>query len=331
MIKQSRPGLLWEQLNTRQRFLVIQVLIFAFAIFPLGFYRLSQGQIAQALFDAILFLTLILLVALALKDHFFELSTRIMSITYVIAVYVVVDLTGQVGLFWAFVAVLGGFFTTKAHQALFSCLMMYLLIFYQDFGGADYPTIITFSACFALVVAFGYYFSSRLWRENARLDKQANLDPLTDLPNRRLLEDDLERLLSRQIHELRENTMLVIDIDHFKSINDDFGHETGDRVLRGIATLLRITLPNESKLYRLAGEEFVVLCPHSLEAAVTVAELMCERIAKTKLLRDTDRQITVSIGVAQRTAKDDYRSWFQRADSALYQAKRKGRNQVVYG
>ena len=329
MAEFQRFRTLWQRLNTRQRFILLQIILFASAVLPLGLYRLSRGEIGHAVFDGVLLLILSLLVWLSLSDRFLDLATRIMSITYVIGVFGVVHLMGEIGLFWAFAAGLGSFFAVKSLEALVISVVIYLLIVWQDFGGADLPTMITFSACFALVAAFGYYFSSRLWQENERLDREAHRDRLTNLLNRRSFDDDLALTISDGSPLEHGYSMLVIDLDDFKGINDMYGHAAGDRVLKGVAEVLERSIPKDAKLYRFGGEEFVILCRESIEDARNLGESLRLAIGKADLLRSSDRQITVSIGVSERRTEDDSRSWFHRTDGALYRAKQNGRNQVA--
>ncbi|MEK9775547.1 MAG: GGDEF domain-containing protein [Quisquiliibacterium sp.] len=330
ILKFGKLGAFWARLNTRQRFIVIQLVLFAAAVFPLAIYRLSLGHLGHALFDAVLLLVFSVLVRLAVIDRFLDLALRIISVTYVVGVFGVLHLLGEIGLFWAFAAGLGAFFAVKAREALVIAAVMYLMILSKDYGGANYPTVITFTACFALVVAFGYYFSSRLWEENERLGIEARHDLLTNLLNRRSFDDDLSQLINQGSPTQGGWSMLVIDIDRFKSINDAYGHAAGDRVLKGVASILQEAVPPGMNLYRYGGEEFVVLCPGPADAARALGESLRTAVAKADLMRAGDQPVTISVGVTERRQEDDSRSVFQRADGALYEAKQKGRNQVVF-
>lgn len=316
-------------LNTRQRFIVIQLLLFGTAIGPLGLYRLSRGEMLHAAFDAGLTIVFVGIARMSLIDRYLELATRVMAVVYVVGVIGVINIMGQIGLFWAFAAGLGAYFAIKASEAMLVSTVMYVLIAFGNFGGADYPTVIAFSACYALVVMFGYYFSTRLWQENERLDREAHEDRLTALLNRRSFDDDLAQLVEEGCSSPEGCALLVVDIDNFKLINDNYGHAAGDRVLRNIARLLADHVPDDVRLYRFGGEEFVAIFPGSMERAAMLAETLREKIEGAELLRSDEKPITISIGITQRRPQDDSRSWFQRADSALYQAKETGRNRVA--
>jgi diguanylate cyclase (GGDEF)-like protein/hemerythrin-like metal-binding protein len=134
---------------------------------------------------------------------------------------------------------------------------------------------------------------------------------------------ELDRL-KRYDHPL---SLLIIDIDFFKAINDSQGHAVGDRVLADLADVVRSTLRATDSLTRWGGEEFVVLCPNTtLSTAAMLAERLREKIAKSFV--PAVKTITASIGVAECMSGETWDQWFKRADDALYRAKACGRNQV---
>ena len=161
--------------------------------------------------------------------------------------------------------------------------------------------------------------------------REAMIDPLTGLFNRRAMDHHLEYLWEEDQHL----SVLAMDIDHFKHINDSYGHAIGDIVIRNVADVVRKCIRGEDIAIRYGGEEFLVLLPNThLEGAVTVAEAIRKRIEALRLVRKNDNFIlepfTISLGVAKRRDDDDRDSLFDRADKALYQAKSNGRNQVMH-
>ncbi|KXS38446.1 MAG: serine/threonine kinase [Halomonadaceae bacterium T82-2] len=165
------------------------------------------------------------------------------------------------------------------------------------------------------------------------LQKQANTDALTGLANRRLFVKRLSRAHARAGETAGESVMLMIDIDHFKSVNDRFGHSAGDRVLCHLAEQFRDTLRPDDLAARLGGEEFGILL-HGVTAAQAsqVAERLGRRIADTPLAIDTDTiTLTISIGLAGlRDDEPTHEAVLNRADRALYLAKARGRNRVCW-
>ncbi len=158
-------------------------------------------------------------------------------------------------------------------------------------------------------------------------------DPLSGCFNRRGLNQLAEREVSRAVRRKLQIAVLAIDVDHFKAINDEFGHLTGDEVIREVGALLRETAREIDVVARVGGEEFTVIAPDSNdEGALILAErvLQAFRAHRFKSL-PPDRRITTSVGVAAAPARDDEvaKTLAARADEALYVAKRNGRDRAV--
>jgi diguanylate cyclase len=164
-----------------------------------------------------------------------------------------------------------------------------------------------------------------------QLHRAAGVDFLTELPNRRQLEERMREEMGRAKRYGQGFSVIVLDIDHFKRINDEHGHVAGDRVLRAIARRLFDEKRASDFLARYGGEEFVMLLPETpLENAVRLAEKICENIRGTQFrFQNQPVQITLSAGVGEVTpGADTAESLFERVDAALYRAKREGRNKV---
>lgn len=157
-------------------------------------------------------------------------------------------------------------------------------------------------------------------------------DPLTGLFNSRYLQERLQAELERAARYGRTFSLLVLDCDNFKGINDGYGHLEGDRVLQSLAAVIRLCLRRTDSAYRYGGEEFVVLLPEAAgEAAYALAERLCSTFAGERTQTADGRQMhcTVSIGVAEYIAGESGASLMRRADEASYQAKEAGKNRVV--
>ena len=171
-------------------------------------------------------------------------------------------------------------------------------------------------------------------RHAAELQAQTLRDPLTGMANRRAFQQRATELLGspREVHAL-PHVLLLIDIDHFKNINDSIGHLQGDRVLRLLTDYLRIAVNGSCFVARIGGEEFAVLCPQAgLAAGMRLAEALRAGVAALVLPKDLPvGRLTISIGVAQFDGArcHDLSSWMRAADLALYSAKSGGRDRVV--
>jgi two-component system cell cycle response regulator len=159
-------------------------------------------------------------------------------------------------------------------------------------------------------------------------------DPLTGLYNRRYMESHLVTLIEQATARAKPLTVLVIDMDYFKSINDNHGHDAGDDVLREFAMRIRKSIRGIDLACRHGGEEFVIVMPETdLAVATMVAERLRRRVASEPFpIQQGARAIgaTISIGIAALGGSGDSAAkLLKRADQALYRAKRDGRNRVV--
>ena len=170
--------------------------------------------------------------------------------------------------------------------------------------------------------------SERRRVEERLLHHQAFHDPLTGLPNRALFLDRLERALARAAMARYAVALLFLDLDGFKAVNDDFGHEAGDRLLVAVAGRLGMRLRSEDTVARFGGDECTVLLqnvggPHE---ATEVAYRILEDLREPFLLEGREHHVTARIGVALSTpAEEDPTPMLRRADEAMYRAKQRGR------
>lgn len=170
--------------------------------------------------------------------------------------------------------------------------------------------------------------------KNAALYQQAlrmaYMDPLTQANNRASFDDLIHKEISLAKRYGKNLSIVFLDIDHFKTINDTHGHECGDVALASVAKWIKQSLRNSDILFRYGGEEFVILLRETgLEGAQIVAERMRAAIASHTLSYDmTNLNITASLGVSALRSEDTAETMVKRADEAMYRAKKNGRNQV---
>jgi diguanylate cyclase (GGDEF)-like protein len=173
-----------------------------------------------------------------------------------------------------------------------------------------------------------YYLTVR--RAERKLVELATTDPLTGLSNRRNLLAEAGQVIARARRLGQPTALVIADIDHFKQVNDQYGHEAGDHVLAQVGTLFAAQCREQDMVARWGGEEFLFLLPATdLEAAQTLAERMRAAVAATTMrYGDTVIACTVSLGVAQLAADEPLNEAIARADRGLYQSKAQGRNRV---
>jgi diguanylate cyclase (GGDEF)-like protein/PAS domain S-box-containing protein len=169
-----------------------------------------------------------------------------------------------------------------------------------------------------------------LIRLNSELERLAKEDPLTGLPNRRFFMDQFEKEYLRAERYGFELALMILDVDHFKMINDTHGHQVGDKVLIALAEAIRNSLRSSDMAGRYGGEEFCIFLPQTDgQQAAAVAEKLRNAVSKLQFSGETDFSMTCSIGVTVlHPGKDDITSIIRRADEALYEAKETGRNRV---
>ncbi len=165
---------------------------------------------------------------------------------------------------------------------------------------------------------------------NSQLEEIAHRDFLTGVCSRGHFMERMLQELHRSRREQHPLTLLMLDIDHFKQINDQWGHQAGDKALSSLGALLLDNCRDYDVVGRYGGEEFCLLLPgvHA-QTGYRIAETLRCLIEQHILLPDDHTRVTVSIGVAECAAGDDQAGWFRRVDQALYQAKRTGRNRTV--
>ena len=184
---------------------------------------------------------------------------------------------------------------------------------------------VTYLAAFAFAIVLIAISQVLMATERLRveLERAATHDSLTDAYTRRYMKEALQRELSRSLRHKRQMALLLIDIDHFKKVNDSLGHQEGDRVLTEFVANIKSLLRSADLLGRFGGEEFVVLLP---ETTLAVANTVAERIRSAM---SSWGGPTVSIGVTSSQATgDSVDALLARADAAMYRAKSKGRNRV---
>jgi diguanylate cyclase len=175
---------------------------------------------------------------------------------------------------------------------------------------------------------------AELKRDLERVRREAMTDGLTSLSNRKAFDEEIKKFVSQYNEEGHTFTLIMLDIDHFKSFNDNFGHQVGDQVLRLVARTLTDGVKGRDVAARYGGEEFAILLPETnLTAGITVAESLRKALASKEVINRSNGEflgkITMSAGVAQFYEGEKIENLIERADAALYTAKHNGRNQVA--
>jgi diguanylate cyclase len=173
-----------------------------------------------------------------------------------------------------------------------------------------------------------------LRNELTQARKEAAVDALTGVLNRRGFDDAVDAALSQRHAGSSGLVLMMLDLDHFKRVNDSFGHVFGDRVLKAVAQVIKSSVKGRDLVARYGGEEFVVLLSGiSMQAALSLANQVRESVASSRIRRSDDvaiGSVTVSIGLAEHRDGEPIELLIERADRALYRSKHEGRNQVRF-
>lgn len=225
--------------------------------------------------------------------------------------------------------------------AFISSYLVHILVFwnaYHSWHDLIVPAVFFFGSAFVWMTVTLALQTTRDLRQLVKLEHENITDPLTGIFNRRYLERRLEEETSRALRYKMPLSILMLDVDHFKRINDTHGHPAGDRVLLHLGKILTDTVRNLDVVARYGGEEFLIVAPDTpSQTAAGLAKRLHQQVSSTPLrLTDANGKqleipITVSIGGASLNYQiDSQQKLIQSADAALYQAKQNGRNQIVF-
>lgn len=192
-------------------------------------------------------------------------------------------------------------------------------------------SLLFFGACFVLSVAVLSRRTATEMMRVAALERNLFTDDLTGLFNRRYLSVRIPSEIARALRYGTELSLIMVDVDHFKSINDNFGHPAGDDVLQAVAVTIAQSIRASDVALRYGGEEFLIMATSTNKAgALCLAERLRLKIEALPIFVEHRRElhISISLGVASLRGGDDIHSLLRRADAALYCAKRRGRNRV---
>ena len=217
-----------------------------------------------------------------------------------------------------------------------------LIIFTQIFLDIHLSELTLNSSILGLIISsllFSSYskqllnYEQTLNERNSELQLLTTLDGLTGAFNKRAFKHISETLFNKQKHENKPLLTLFIDLDHFKNVNDTYGHDAGDKVLIYFSDMIRGLINHETIFSRIGGEEFALLVPNiNVDEGYILTKNILHKIEAAHIFyNDQVIQVTVSIGISDMQHKDhSFLELYSRADKALYQAKESGRNRYIY-
>ena len=270
---------------------------------------------------------LLVMAFLHFRNTYF-LKGRLFPLLAVICAAYSTSINGHAGLYWAYPAASALFFLLPLREAIASntiFITLMAVVSFVKFPEADFWRI-TFSL--GLTCLFSMIFAWLVGKLQTELTRLATTDPLTGCLNRSQLADILNSQIQMRERYERVSSLILLDLDYFKAINDQWGHLAGDNVLKEMAARMRKRLRENDQLFRIGGEEFMIVLPETRQKdAHSLAHQLLASISARPFLDDI--KVTASASVAEVSQGETWSVWLNRADQALYKAKARGRNQVV--
>lgn len=296
-------------------------------IMPFAIYRLAVGDTLIGLVDIAIVGLFVSLMVLAWMPGMSRLAANITACAASTAVLAVVLVLG-LSFLWVFSSLVGNFLMADRRIALITSTLLILGVAIQSQAFVSNTERFTFIAVASMVSLFSLIFSARVDTQHGQLTEIAARDGLTGAFNRRTLDQDLATLTASSATKPQPKCLAIMDLDNFKQLNDEHGHEIGDQVLVQLTEIATTSTRGNDRFYRYGGEEFVLILPGTgLDGARVALANLRERIAKQ--LSGPDGPVTVSIGLAEYKQGERPEHWLKRADNALLQAKRTGKDQLV--
>lgn len=297
------------------------------SILPFGIYRLIQHTWLSATIDLVIVGGVSCVMAYVWFTGRVKAASLLVTIFYSFGMVAAIYVKGVNLIYWTYPTMISAFFMLRPNIALaintvsLSALVAILI------SQVPLLNLFTIAVTFILINLFSYIFSHRTAIQHNELYREAERDFLTGVDNRRALERHLAKY-GDDASERIESSVLLLDIDHFKRINDQFGHAVGDAVLVSLCELIRSRTRTSDKIFRYGGEEFIIIAHAAdLRSARGLADDLRSLVAGAAIIENYP--ITISIGVACMEEDQAPSEWLARADQMLYLAKQSGRNTVM--
>lgn len=296
-------------------------------LFPFAMYSFYISMPAMGL------LTMLVIILLSINSFFiYKTNKQIVTdwVFFAVLLFTLLYAETAIGiyaLFWCYPALFGVAFISERSLARTMTMISLSTLIPFSFWFLNTGIAIRFSITLCMLCIFSDLLVVHLNKLQLRLTEFAIRDPLTNAFNRRQMELYLNEAIEETKRGFGPASVLLLDIDHFKLINDTFGHETGDSVLKNLVDILHKRQRKLDYVFRVGGEEFLILLRNTdLKQAVTTAESLRLYIEGHNFLED--KTVTASFGAAEYKAEESFDKWLARTDHNLYEAKNLGRNCV---
>lgn len=302
-------------------------------ISPYAVYRLAQGNYLVGAADTVIVLSTVIAVLHAWRTGDTVKPGIYLAIIFSVGSTLIAINLGVNGLFWIYPLILFNFFMVSPGKAMLAtalvlaALASHALIVPGTVFESHYQ-MVSFLVTGLMASALSCIFAYRTRSQRDQLQALAIQDPLTGARNRRAMNEELKIAASSHRRHGTSQGLLVMDLDHFKRINDSYGHQAGDQVLVAFVDLIKGSSRREDRLFRFGGEEFLLLLPNTDRAGLVAVAAHLQRQLGQQL-RGPGGPVSMSIGGAILRQGEHWESWLQRADQRLYRAKSAGRNCAI--
>ncbi len=300
----------------------------AVVVCPFVVVRALEGDITLAVIDLIIVLGVSLIAVLTWIKRDVNLSRWLLAIYCAIAVTASVYAKGPISLSWVHPMMMLSFFLLTVRSALLINLLVLLTLSPIILLAQNQSDVLVIIGSLIMTSIVAYIFASRTNNQQKLLEQTATEDYLTESGNRRALSMQLRESIELMRRSEQRTSIILLDLDFFKSVNDTYGHTAGDELLIKLCQIVRSNIRLTDRLYRYGGEEFVVVL-HSTVAqeAYLTAEKLRNAVSSDSLMRKY--RVTASFGVAELNPDENETQWLTRVDGALYQSKKEGRNRTT--
>jgi diguanylate cyclase (GGDEF)-like protein len=233
-----------------------------------------------------------------------------------------------IGSYWSYLCLFAIYFILPFQYTKYANFAFLTFVISAAVVALDPDIALRFSVVLVGASIFIFISNKQTVSAYEQLHKQAITDALTETLNRVSMPEKLDKTIRQYKNKGIKSTLCIIDIDHFKKINDTFGHDAGDKVLVDLAAYIQGQITPQDTLFRIGGEEFlIVMTDLGIKEGKRTADTIRALIEKLTLIEN--HQVTISVGVTEVDHYSDWKQWMKRSDEQLYLAKEKGRNQVV--
>lgn len=297
----------------------------ALGVLPFAILRFLQANWIAAVVDAVIVIGFVALGTYVFRTHRVRGASIAISILCISGVMTTVYVNGPQQVYWAFPALMAVFYLIRPREAIAGAVITMVAILPALLPGKDSLESTTILITIVVTSAFAFAFSLVTNRQREQLLQLATKDPLTGAGNRRGLDTKLTEVINTFKRVGTPASLVLIDLDHFKTVNDVHGHAVGDETLKNVTEIINLRIRVTDSLYRIGGEEFVVVLEGAdLHRAAHLAEQLRTLVDANELV--PDQAVTISLGVAEIKPGESPNDWLHRADEALYRAKDAGRN-----